>query len=153
MKHRSEHRRQLREALAANGHRFTRQRARVFEVLKATDQHPTAEEVYRKVKQTLPAVSLATVYKSLDALVSCSLALKLTYGDSSARYDATVNDHPHMRDLLTGRVLDVPPDMAAKMPCYVPTDVVEEIAKRTGFKTAGLRIELLGHLDAALPAE
>jgi Fe2+ or Zn2+ uptake regulation protein len=143
----------LREALASKGQRFTRQRARVFEVLKATDQHPTAEEVYRKVKQTLPAVSLATVYKSLDALVTCGLALKLTYGDSSARYDATVSDHPHMRDLHTGRVLDVPAEVAARLSWVVPTDVAEEIKSRTGFKVAALRIELLGHLDAALPAE
>jgi Fur family transcriptional regulator, peroxide stress response regulator len=141
--------------LAGRGQRFTRQRARVYEVLKATDQHPTAEEVYRKVKQTLPAVSLATVYKSLDALVQCGLALKLTYGDSSARYDGTVGDHPHMRDVQTGQVLDVPMDVAAKLPCVVPGGVSEEIEQRTGFKVAALRVELIGHLQpqAAMPAQ
>ncbi len=137
----------LRHALASRGQRFTRQRAKVYDVLSATDRHPTAEEVYRKVKQDLPTVSLATVYKSLDALVQCDLAQKLTYGDGSARYDATVDNHPHMRDLETGRVLDVPMDLADRVIASLPGDLVEEIRLRTGFKVTGIRVELLGHME------
>lgn len=144
---RNDHRKRLRQALAGRGQRFTRQRARVYEVLAATDQHPTAEEVYRRVKLALPAVSLATVYKSLDALVQCDLAQKLTYGDGSARYDANVDAHPHMRDLLTGRVLDVPMDLSPSVELRLPEQVVLSIEQRTGFKVLGLRIELLGHLQ------
>ncbi|MDD4888511.1 MAG: transcriptional repressor [Phycisphaerae bacterium] len=145
-KRRNEHRKQLRQALAGKGQRFTRQRARVYEVLANTDQHPTAEEVYRRVKFALPAVSLATVYKSLDALVQCGLAQKLTYGDGSARYDANVLEHPHMRDLLTGKVLDVPTEISPSLAITLPEHIIVSIEQRTGFKVKGLRIELLGHL-------
>ncbi len=138
--------------MADRGQRFTRQRARVYEVLAATDQHPTAEEVYRKVRQSLPSVSLATVYKSLDALVRCGLAQKLSYGDGSARYDAFADVHPHMRDLETGRVLDVPGDMVQDLALAVPDDVAARIEQRTGFHVSGLRVELLGRLGRPGPA-
>lgn len=145
MKNRKESARTLRRALASRGQRFTRQRAKVFEVLAATDKHPTAEEVYRKVKAELPSVSLATVYKSLDALVQCELAQKLTYGDGSARYDATVDNHPHMRDLETGKVRDVPMDIAQRVMLELSQTLADEIRERTGFVVTGLRVEVLGH--------
>lgn len=151
-KHRTEHRRKLRDALAGSGQRFTRQRARVYEVLAGTDQHPTADEVYRKVRLAMPSVSLATVYKSLDALVQCKLAQKLTYGDGSARFDANVAEHPHMRDLVTGRVLDVPMELAGDLALRLPDQLAALIYERTGFKVLGLRVELLGHVDAAAEA-
>lgn len=153
MANRNEHRRKLRQALSDRGQRFTRQRARVFDVLASTDQHPTAEEVYIRVKQTMPSVSLATIYKALDALVNCGLAQKLTYGDGSARYDANAEEHPHMRDLLTGRVLDVPPELAAQIACNLPAPLAMEIARQTGFKVAGLRIELLGQVDSTMDGQ
>ncbi|MCG3179294.1 MAG: Peroxide-responsive repressor PerR [Phycisphaerae bacterium] len=134
----------LREALARQGQRFTRQRARVYEVLCATDRHPTAEEVYVKVKRELPSVSLATVYKSLDALVQCGLAQKLTYGDGSARFDANIKHHPHLRDLETGQVLDVPMELADRVALRLPDDVIAGIQKMSGFEVTGLRVELVG---------
>jgi Fur family peroxide stress response transcriptional regulator len=151
-KQRTRHARRLQQALADHGHRFTRQRARVYEVLVGTDQHPTTEEIHRKVRQTMPAVSLATVYKSLDALVRCGLASKLAYGDDSARYDANVSDHPHMRDLATGRVLDVPADLADKVHPVLPRAAIDELLQRTGFRVTGLRVELLGHLNVNSPS-
>jgi Fe2+ or Zn2+ uptake regulation protein len=137
---------QLREALSRGGQRFTRQRAKVFQVLCGTDRHPTAEEVYRNVKQDLPSVSLATVYKSLDALVRCGLAQKLTYGDGSARFDANVQDHPHMRDLRTGQVFDVPVNLADSFGLDLTAEAVDQLEAETGFRVDGLRIELLGQM-------
>ena len=148
---RGEHKKKLREALAGRGQRFTRQRARVYEVLMATDQHPTAEDVYRRVKQTLPFVSLATVYKSLDALVQCGLAQKLTYGDGSARYDANTAEHPHLRDLGSGQVIDVPFDMIDDLSLKLPDHVAARVEQRTGYKVVGLRIELLGKAACPMP--
>jgi Fur family transcriptional regulator, peroxide stress response regulator len=68
----------LRDALEANGHRFTEQRAAVYRFLCGTEAHPTADEVFTGVRGAIPDISLATVYKSLETLVGCGLALKLT---------------------------------------------------------------------------
>src|SRR5437870_11378897 len=72
--------RRLREALGDEGRHFTRQRAAFFEYLSRVDHHPTAEEVFLAVKRELPRISLATVYKNLEALAACGTAAKLTYG-------------------------------------------------------------------------
>ena len=77
----------LREALEANGQRFTEQRAAVYRYLCGALDHPTADEVFTSVRAEIADISLATVYKALETLVSCGLAAKLTNGDGSARYD------------------------------------------------------------------
>src|SRR5262245_36312473 len=77
----------LRRMLGNSGANFTRQRAAVYGYLRAVDHHPTAEEVFLAVKQDLPKISLATVYKNLEALVACGAASKLAYGDAATRYD------------------------------------------------------------------
>ena len=97
----------LRRALEAHGQRFTEQRAAVYRFLAGTYEHPSADEVFTSVRVEIPDISLATVYKALETLVSCGLAIKLTYGDDSARYDARTDDHYHSRCLRCGIVRDV----------------------------------------------
>ena len=98
----------LREALEANGQRVTDQRAAVYRFLLGTTDHPTADEVFTAVRGDIADISLATVYKALETLVICNLAVKLTYGDDSARYDARTDDHYHSRCVRCGQVRDVP---------------------------------------------
>jgi Fe2+ or Zn2+ uptake regulation protein len=98
----------LREALEAKGQRFTEQRSAVYRYLLGTDAHPDGGRRVHEVRGEIPDISLATVYKSLETLVGCGLAVKLTYGDGSARYDARTDPHPHARCLDCGAVLDVP---------------------------------------------
>src|SRR5207253_846969 len=94
----------LRHALERAGWRFTRQRAAVFRFLRSVDSHPTAEDVYIIVRRDIPKISLATVYKALDALVECDLATKITQGDGPARFDCRHDAHYHVRCLNSGRI-------------------------------------------------
>src|SRR5262249_51938370 len=102
-------RRGLRRMLEARGANFTRQRAAVFEYLGRAKHHPTAEEVFVAVKRELPKISLATVYKNLEALVACGAASKLTSGDSATCYEIRTDPHFHSRCLKCGRITDVNP--------------------------------------------
>lgn len=127
----------LREALEANGQRFTEQRAAVYRHLLATDSHPTADDVFTAVRSDIPDISLATVYKALETLVGCGLAVKLTYGDGSARYDGRTDPHPHARCLACGVVLDVPGKL--------PGDALAGLGPVADFAVEGYRLELVGH--------
>src|SRR5438105_15191068 len=98
----------LRGALEQAGWRYTRQRAAVFDYLCSVESHPTAEEVYLTVRRRLPKISLATVYKALEALVDCHLADTLTANEGPARYDCHSEAHYHLRCLKTGEVRDLP---------------------------------------------
>ena len=76
---------ELRRKLDERGGHMTRQRAAVYDYLGSVEHHPTAEEVFLNVKRKVPKISLATVYKNLEALVACEAISKLSYGDGSAR--------------------------------------------------------------------
>ncbi len=128
----------LRHALEDAGQRFTEQRAAVYRFLSATDTHPTADEVFLRVRRDLPGISLATVYKSLETLVGCGLAVKLTYGDASARYDARTDPHSHARCVACGKVVDIPGDVPAQ-------DISTLRAHADGFTITGYRLELTGY--------
>ena len=132
----------LREALEANGQRFTEQRSAVYRYLLGTEAHPTADDVFTSVRAEIPDISLATVYKSLEALVGCGLAVKLTYGDGSARYDARTDPHPHARCLDCGAVIDVPGRLDGA--------ALAGLGPLHGFSVQSYRLELVGHCDNCL---
>ena len=126
----------LRQALEANGQRFTEQRAAVYRYLRQTRHHPSADDVFTSVRNVIPDISLATVYKSLETLVSCGLASKLTYGDGSARYDGRTDPHPHARCLTCGQVLDLPGELDATS--------IASLGDVPGFSVEGYRVEVVG---------
>jgi Fur family transcriptional regulator, peroxide stress response regulator len=128
----------LRDALEANGQRFTDQRAAVYRFVSSTDKHPTADEVFLAVRSDVPDISLATVYKSLETLVGCGLAMKLAYGDGSARYDGRTDPHHHARCLGCSRMFDLPGGLSA--------GELSELGGGTqGFLITGYRLELTGY--------
>ncbi len=127
----------LRDALRDHGQRLTPQRAAVYQVLAASRSHPNAEEVYHAVRRVNPGISLATVYKSLEALVGCGLALKLAYADGSARYDGQMEPHHHARCDGCGRVFDV-----AAGPEQEALDALRRGVE--GFVVTDLRVQLSG---------
>lgn len=135
----------LRDALEASGQRFTDQRAAVYRFLSSTDKHPTADEVFLEVRSEVPDISLATVYKSLETLVGCGLAMKLAYGDGSARYDGRTDPHHHARCLSCSRMFDLPGGLSTR-------DLSELGGAAHGFRITGYRLELTGYCDACIEA-
>ena len=136
----------VRAALEAAGARYTAQRGAVFAYLAEVTSHPTAEAVYHAVRHQLPRISLATVYKALDALVAAGLAAKLTNGDGSARYDCRAQDHYHLRDVATGEIHDLPVNFDPDLLTKVDPQMIATLAER-GFVVTGYRLEVLGHFQ------
>jgi Fe2+ or Zn2+ uptake regulation protein len=136
----------LRRALETAGHRYTEQRAAVYRVLAGTTTHPNADEVFQEVRVQVPGISLATVYKSLETLVNCGLAAKLTYGDGSARYDGRTDPHHHARCVGCGRVTDAPGRLSR--------EELEGLSEGLdGFALSGYRLELTGYCHRCRPHE
>lgn len=132
-----------RQVLEAHGCRYTKQRAAVYEYLVRAQDHPTAEQVYRAVRLRMPQLSLATVYKALEALADSGLANKLTNGDGSARYDCRREPHYHLRDLSTGEVCDLPVAFDPALLEKLDEKLVERL-NQSGFEVTGYRLEVLG---------
>jgi Fe2+ or Zn2+ uptake regulation protein len=137
---------ELRSALEEAGWRFTRQRAEVYFYLRGARSHPTAEQVYVAVRHRIPRISLATVYKALEALVSARLAAKLPDADGPARYDCRTDAHYHFRCLNSGSVHDLPTAFDPGLLNRLDPELVETL-RRQGFHVTGHRLELVGYFQ------
>jgi Fe2+ or Zn2+ uptake regulation protein len=83
------------QKLAEQGFRFTSQRRGVYDVLLGERDHPSAEEVFLRVKKVMPAISMATVYNCLTALVQCGLVRQVTLERGAARFCPNMREHCH----------------------------------------------------------
>lgn len=126
---------ELKTYLQGTGRRMTSQRTAVYSALCATSNHPTAEELYLMIRDTMPNISLATVYNNLEMLVQTGLAMKLT-GDRSARYDGICDPHAHAHCTHCGRVLD--------MPTHDISTILDTLRLPEGFTASSAIIEVVG---------
>lgn len=106
------------EKLGTGGFRLTPQRESVYAVLLAKRDHPTAEEVFMRVKRGMPEISLATVYNCLDALVRCGLARQVNLDRGAARFCPNMREHGHFYcDGCNGIFdVDLPPQAGLALP-------------------------------------
>jgi Fur family peroxide stress response transcriptional regulator len=95
------------ETIHENGFRFTAQRREVFDALMAKRDHPTAVEVFMRVKEKMPSISLATVYNCLETLTECDLVKHVHLDREPSRYCANLEPHGHFFCTECGAVFDV----------------------------------------------
>jgi Fur family ferric uptake transcriptional regulator len=94
--------------MSATARRMTPQRAEILAELRAAHDHPTAAELYDRLRPRLPRLSLGTVYRNLDVLAAQGLAAKLAGNGAEARYDGMIDPHDHARCRCCGAVADIP---------------------------------------------
>jgi Fur family transcriptional regulator, peroxide stress response regulator len=74
----------------ANGLSVTSQRLAIFEALAASREHPSAEQIHKAVRRRIPTLSLATVYKNLEALRSIGAVADVNPLHEQGRYEAAL---------------------------------------------------------------
>jgi Fur family peroxide stress response transcriptional regulator len=102
----------LSDLFRSRGQKVTAQRLHVYQAMQNRTDHPTADEVLATVRQTLPTISLATVYKVLNELVDLGEVRLVESGDGPARFDPDTSQHIHLRCISCGELLDLPVDAA-----------------------------------------
>lgn len=112
----------LAQKLADSGLRATPQREVVYSVLLRKRDHPTADEVFARVKSDLPTISLATVYNCLETLVQCDLVRAVNFERGPTRYCPNLQPHAHFHDEQTGKThdIDLPPELLEKVSSVLP---------------------------------
>jgi Fur family ferric uptake transcriptional regulator len=100
----------LLERLRTRGWRLTPQRRVVAEVLRGEHVHLSAEAIHARARRRLPEISLATVYNTLNELVSMGELLEVSPGQGPKRYDPNVIEHhQHLVCLVCSDLRDVHP--------------------------------------------
>ena len=112
----------LAQKLSDSGLRATPQREVVFNTLLNKRDHPTADEVYARVRHDMPTISLATVYNCLETLVQCNLVRAVNFERGPTRYCPNLRPHAHFHDEQTGATydIDLPANVLEKVNAVLP---------------------------------
>jgi len=98
--------RHFEDACRERGLKVTPQRLEIFRVLASSSAHPSAEEVFAKIRKRMPTVSLDTVYRTLTTLSEAGMVSRVEVLDDRSRFDANVEDHHHFVCVRCKRVVD-----------------------------------------------
>ena len=82
-------------------------RIAVANYVLSTDEHPSADVVFRRVRKRFPYISRATVYNTLNLFVEKGLLQALNIADGCVVFDPKVETHHHFIDDRTGRIHDI----------------------------------------------
>ena len=115
---------------------LTKQRRSVLRVIRESDKHLTANEVFDDARRLLPGISFATVYNSLRYLKKEGLIGEIRLGTDANLYDRKLTRHDHAICSNCARLVDF------ELP--LPDRLLEEAAKRSKFEGASIELTLRG---------
>jgi Fe2+ or Zn2+ uptake regulation protein len=127
---------ELIDALRARGQRVTLPRLLVHRHVRGALRHVTAEQVYAELAGTLPSLSPATVYSTLDLLDELGFVRRMNTPRGAIMYDSRVDDHHHVICRDCGRMQDL--DVA------IDTRAADRAARSAGFEVAHAQLTLNG---------
>ena len=125
--------------LRERGYKVTPQRLAVCKLILSSKEHPTAEQIYWKVKEEHPSMSPSTVYQTLHLLTNLGLVQELGLSDGISRYDPNTSPHINVVCQKCGKITDYEAESIKEM----WSKIVEEL----GFKPTGQRLEIFRYCD------
>lgn len=124
------------------GMNVTPQRLAVYRALLESEDHPSPEQLYQRVRKHLPTLSLATIYKALDALTALGVVSEVSRTGDAKRYDANDERHHHLVCTRCHRVTDFYDDRFDALP--PPREL-------SGFRVETLTVQVKGLCAACAP--
>jgi Fur family ferric uptake transcriptional regulator len=115
---------------------MTRQRQGILEELRKTDTHPSADEIFGRVRKQMPRISLGTVYRNLEILSELGEIQTIEMAGSLKRFDGIAENHYHIRCVNCDRLVDAP---------LTVSDALENaVQAHTDFRILGHTLEFAG---------
>jgi Fur family peroxide stress response transcriptional regulator len=118
------------------GLRLTPQRIAILKYLDGNTSHPTADNIYRDLKQTNPTLSFATVYNTLQTLREHGEVMEITIDPVRKHYDPDTSPHHHVICISCNALWDVFVDYSDVL--KLPSNVAK------GIKTVGVHVDFYG---------
>lgn len=107
----------------------TRQRTLIYETVQGSYEHPTADDVFRTVRRTMPNISLGTVYRNLNVLTELGKIRKISVPGQPDHFDRQGDWHDHMVCEQCGKMIDITLNT-------VPS-LADQLAMQSGMEVTG----------------
>ena len=115
---------------------LTKQRLAVLQVIRESDEHQTANEVFENARRVLSGISFATVYNSLHYLKKEGLIGEVRFGMNATRYDRNLTQHDHAICNKCEKLVD--------LELHIPNQLLEEASVQSRFKAESIEMTLRG---------
>ena len=125
----------------ANGVKLTDQRKTIARVISESKKtygeadHPDVDELYKRVSNIDPKISIATVYRTVKLFEESGILMKHDFKDGKARYELN-DDHNHLIDIKTGEIIEFVDDEINQLQ--------QKIAEKYGYTLVDHKLELYG---------
>jgi Fur family peroxide stress response transcriptional regulator len=130
---------EISSTLFGKGLKVTPQRIAILEAIVKLNNHPTAENIIEYIRKNHPNISVATVYKVLDALVAKELISKVKTEKDTMRYDAVMESHHHIYCSDSERIEDFHDRELNEL-----LEKYFEKKKIPGFKIEDIKLQIIG---------
>ena len=127
------------ELFKKNQFKVTTQRIAICKFVFSRGDHPSADQIYQVLKKDYPALSLGTVYKTLDLLEKLGLLQKLRFNEDRIRYDPDMDLHINMVCSKCGKIYDYKAETIKELWNAIISDI--------GIKPKGQRIDIYYECD------
>lgn len=103
---------------------MTKYEQKIYEIITASQDHLTAEQIFEAVRKTYPAIALATVYNNLNKLWNAGRIRKVSLEGMPDRYDRA-EKHDHLVCSRCGKLLDIRlPDLTDQLQAQVEVTIL-----------------------------
>ena len=126
----------IEELCILNGVRLTAQRRAIAQALAVACEHPDALHLLSVVRERLPRISVATVYRALRKFEAAGVIEGQTFGARTRRYDVASGHHDHLFDEDSGDILEFSDPLLDRLQ--------REVARRLGYRLIEHRLILVG---------
>lgn len=120
----------------STGFKLTPQRLAILKILEGNTNHPTADDIFRQLKETYPTVSFATVYNTIQALRDRGDLLEITIDPQRKHFDPNPEPHHHIMCTVCRKIDDIFVDYSAAL------KLPEEI--KNGYRLLGNHVDFYG---------
>ena len=116
------------------GLKLTEQRKIIVKVLSDSSDHPDVESVHKRAVKIDKRIGIATVYRTIKLFEDNNLLEKHEFKGYSSRYETVRENHHHLIDIKSGKVMEFRNTLVDAMQ--------KQVAKEMGYKLIDYRLEL-----------
>lgn len=120
------------------GRPVTTQRTLLLDIIRKSNKHLDADELYRLAKEKEPRISLATVYRNLKLFKELGLIAERSLGDTHSHYEIKSKaDHYHLVCLNCGKIVEFDSPLIKK--------AADGVQKEKGFDITSVQLKMEGY--------